>query len=116
MACTTSSVARVEGVGRAELFSPRQAVVGQVNGDDGGRRLQAGVGDDAQADGAAARHDDHVPELDAAAPDGVHGAGQRLDQGGVLDFEFVVGRLWLIAPVGNFMYSAQPPGVRRRKP
>ena len=79
--------ARIKGMCRAELFGAGQAVVGQVNGDDGARRLQAGVGDDAQADGPAARHDHHITELDAAASDGVHGASQRLDQGGVFNFE-----------------------------
>ena len=102
--------ARVEGVGRPELFGAGQAVVGQVNGDDRSRRFQAGIGDDAQADGPAARDHDHIPELDPAAPDGMHGAGQRLDQGSVFDLE----ALWdlVVDRAGRELQVIGPPTRR----
>ena len=56
-----------------------QAVGLQVQGDQQARVLQAGSGDHAQAQRAAAGDDHRVAQLDLAALDGVNGAGQRFN-------------------------------------
>ena len=76
---------RVEAeVGTAQLrrFEPR---VAEVHADEQSRVLHARRRHHAEAERSGAGDDHHVLELDLAALDGMDGAGERLNKGGMLD-------------------------------